>query len=54
MDDGSEHKKTKGIKKAVIKKKKIGLKITKNVRLMMKICENCNKHLKVNFTIYIL
>ena len=53
MDDGSEHKKAKGIKKAVIKKK-ICLKIIKNVRLMMKIYENCNKHLKVNFTIYIL
>ena len=52
MDDGSEHKKAKRIKKAVMKNR-IMFENFKDC-LITKLCKNCNKHLKVNFTKYIL
>ena len=52
MDDGSEHKKAKRIKKAVVKNR-IMFENFKDC-LITKLYKNCNKHLKVNFTKYIL
>ena len=54
MDDDSEEKKTKEIKKSVQQKGKLCLKITKITYFTIKSYQNHNKDLKVITTIYIL
>ena len=53
MDDDTEHKKDKGTKKCVIKKR-LMFKIIKIACLMIKSYQNYNKDLKVIIVMYIL